>query len=224
MIKDIFGKRLGMVILGIIGTAIGCGLLKFANLGIDPFNALVTGMANLSHMQYGMICMIVTGVFMVFTLIFDKHYIGIATIFSLFLFGYMVEYTLLLLNIILPNTNMLIRVISLMLGLIIISASSSLYFTANMGVSTYDAMSLIAADKSPIPFRICRIVSDVICVIIGFVFNATIGIGTIITAFFLGPAIDFFNKHLAKPLLYGTCKCETTNHLNKDMKENRGII
>lgn len=213
-----------MVISGIIGTAIGCGLLKFADLGIDPFNALVTGMANLSRMQYGMICMLVTGVFLVLTLIFDKHYIGIATIFSLFLFGYMVEYTLVLLNVVFPNADMFLRVITLMLGLLIISASSSLYFTANMGVSTYDAMSLIVADKSPIPFRICRIISDVICVIIGFIFNATIGIGTIITAFFLGPAIDFFNKRLAKPLLYGKCHCETINHLNKKMKQNRRII
>ncbi|GMQ57455.1 membrane protein [Vallitalea sediminicola] len=224
MIKEFFWKRLGMVISGIIGTAIGCGLLKFADLGIDPFNALVTGMANLSCMQYGMICMLVTGAFLVITLIFDRHYIGIATIFSLFLFGYMVEYTLELLIVIFPNADMFLRVITLMLGLLIISASSSLYFTANMGVSTYDAISLILADKLPIPFRICRIISDVLCVIIGFIFNATIGIGTIITAFFLGSAIDFFNKRLAKPLLYGKCHCKTTNHLNKEMKQNRRII
>ena len=30
-----------------------------------------------------------------------------------------------------------------------------------------------------------------------------VGIGTIITAFFMGPLIEFFNVHMARPLLHG---------------------
>lgn len=204
-----------MTIWGTIGTAIGCGLLKFADLGIDPFNAMVTGMANLSGIQYGMVFTLVTAIFLILTLIFDKRYIGIATILGLFLFGYVVQYTLVLLNILFPHADVIFRIIALLFGLLLISAASSLYFTADMGVSAYDAISLIAADKSPLPFRICRVISDIACVILGFTFNATIGIGTIITAFFLGPAIDFFNKRLAKPFLYGKGHGEKMPHMNK---------
>lgn len=203
MKKDILGKRVFMTIWGTIGTAIGCGFLKFADLGMDPFNAMVTGIANLGGMQHGIAFTLVTAIFLIFTLIFDKRYIGVTTLVMLFLFGYVLQYTLVLLNIFFPSADIFLRIITLSFGLLLISAASSLYFTADMGVSAYDAASLIAADKSPLPFRVCRIITDVTCVILGFSFNATIGIGTIITAFFLGLAIDFFNKQLAEPFLYG---------------------
>lgn len=215
MQKDVFWKRVGMTIWGTIGTAIGCGLLKFADLGMDPFNAMVTGIANLSGMQYGMAFTLVAAVFLILIVILDKHYIGIATFLALFLFGYVVQYTLVLLTVLFPSADVFLRIITLVFGLLLISAASSLYFTADMGVSAYDATSLIAADKSPLPFRVCRIISDVTCVILGFTFNATIGIGTIITAFFLGPAIDFFNKQLAEPFLYGKGHGERRKYLNK---------
>jgi uncharacterized membrane protein YczE len=40
-------------------------------------------------------------------------------------------------------------------------------------------------------------------VAIGFVLGAIVGVGTVITAFFMGPLIDFFNVHVARPFLYG---------------------
>ena len=63
-------------------------------------------------------------------------------------------------------------------------------------------------------FKYVRIITDVVCVILGvglyFLSGATIdgigaviGAGTIITAFFMGPLVDFFANKLAKPFLYG---------------------
>ena len=91
--------------------------------------------------------------------------------------------------------------------------ASAFYFTADLGVSTYDAVSLIISERqSRVAFKYCRIISDLICVLLGFVlcraggFTLTqiggeIVIGTIITAFFMGPLIAFFNEHVAKPFL-----------------------
>ena len=88
-----------------------------------------------------------------------------------------------------------------------------IFITADLGVSTYDAIALIISytwEKGE--FRIIRIISDFICVFIGFLLFvlkgasfseivATIGIGTIITAFFTGPLIEYFNSTFSKPLL-----------------------
>ena len=91
--------------------------------------------------------------------------------------------------------------------------SSAFYFTADLGVSPYDAVSLIIADKwKPAPFKYCRIASDMVCVALGTIlFLAAgssmaelleiVGVGTIITAFFMGPLIEFFNVHIARPFL-----------------------
>jgi len=83
---------------------------------------------------------------------------------------------------------------------------SSLYFTGDLGVSTYDAVALILSEKKVVRFQYCRIVSDLVCTILGYLLGATVGIGTVITAFFMGPIITVFNRNVSIPLRYGKRK------------------
>lgn len=84
---------------------------------------------------------------------------------------------------------------------------TSLYFVADLGVSSYDAVALTISEKCKrIPFQYCRIITDILCVVIGFVFHVTVGIGTVITAFMMGPVIQWFNVHLSEPIRYGRKK------------------
>ena len=96
----------------------------------------------------------------------------------------------------------------------------TLYMTADLGVSTYDAVAIVMSSKWKLgKFKYIRIITDVVCVILGvglyFLSGATIdgigaviGAGTIITAFFMGPLVDFFANKLAKPFLYGKASAE----------------
>ena len=45
--------------------------------------------------------------------------------------------------------------------------------------------------------------SDLVCVTVGLVFHAMVGVGTVITALFMGPVIQWFNTHVSEPFLYG---------------------
>ena len=58
------------------------------------------------------------------------------------------------------------------------------------------------ADKKMAQFRLCRILTDLICVIVGFLLKASVGIGTVVTALFMGPLIQWFNNNVSEPLLY----------------------
>jgi uncharacterized membrane protein YczE len=98
-------------------------------------------------------------------------------------------------------------------GFISLCFSSSLYMTADLGVSTYDAIAIVMAEKWKMgKFKYIRIATDVVCVVLGITLfllgggkpseiTASVGIGTILTAFFMGPLIDFFNKTVAIPML-----------------------
>lgn len=88
-------------------------------------------------------------------------------------------------------------------AVVILCFASAMYFTADLGVSTYDAVALILEERKVGKFKYLRITTDCICVAIGFVLGAIVGVGTLITAFFMGPLIDFFNVHVARPFLYG---------------------
>jgi uncharacterized membrane protein YczE len=45
--------------------------------------------------------------------------------------------------------------------------------------------------------------TDFLCVAAGGILGATVGIGTVLTAFGTGPIIQFFNEKISIPLRYG---------------------
>lgn len=200
-------KRIVMALFGVLFCGVCVGILQKGGLGADPFTCFVTAFARLVHSTYGQFYVVVTGILLVGVFFVERHYIGIATIFNLFGVGIMADLTVNLLNRIIPNPGIAVQVLLMIAGVIFSSLAASLYFTADLGVSAYDAVSLIAANKYKLcAFRICRITTDVICVITGVVGGVTIGIGTVITALFMGPIIQWFNTHLSEPLLYGKAK------------------
>ena len=206
-------KRILMSAIGVLICGISVGMFKRASLGVDPFQSLMSGLNAVIPISFGTLYVIANLCLLLFALLLDRRKIGLATLINLFFFGYIAEFTLKLLEKILPELSMPGRLILLVIAVVIMCLASAFYFTADLGVSTYDAVSLIISEKQDrVAFKYCRIISDVICVILGFVLctaggftlaqiGGEIGIGTIITAFFMGPLITFFNEHVAKPFL-----------------------
>lgn len=199
--------------LGVLIGAISVGFFKLAAFGVDPFQSFMSGMDQLIPIDFGTLYVIVNACMLLFALIFDRHYIGVATFINLFLLGYVVQFTYDMLQIIFPAPAMLIRIICFVFGFVSLCFGSSVYMTADLGVSTYDAVALIMANTWKIgKFKYIRIVTDVVCVVIGIAafligggdagqITAFVGAGTILTAFFMGPLIDFFNQKISVPML-----------------------
>lgn len=197
-------KKVLMAFIGVALTGVCVGIFNTALIGADPFTVFVTGIANLFGVGYGSIYTFVTGAFLIVVFLLDRHYIGLATILNLFGVGYIAEGTMYLISLFYDGSgSFLARFMMFLFGLILLSLALSLYFTADLGVSAYDAISLIISKRTPIPFKFSRIVTDLICVIIGFLCKATVGIGTVITAFFMGPIVQWFITNFSDPLLNG---------------------
>lgn len=197
-------KRIVMAFFGVIVTGFCVGAFQKANLGADPFTCFVTGIGNIFHSTYSVFYLIVTGLLLAGVFFVEKHYIGIATIINLFFTGVAADFMRNVLDGLFPDPTMIIRIIMMLFGILGSCFAASVYFTADLGVSAYDAVSLIAAYKYKLmAFRICRICTDLICVTVGFVCHVTIGVGTVITALFMGPVIQWFNTNVSEPFLYG---------------------
>jgi uncharacterized protein len=194
-------KRFFMSLTGVLFLGPVVALLRKSGLGTDPWTCFVVGMANIFHSRYGILYPVIIGVLLVIVLFVDKHYIGIATVLNLLLIGPLADQVKILLDSLFSIHMVWQQVACLAAALLILCIASSLYITANLGVSSYDAVALIMADKLPVTFRWCRIGTDIVCTLTGFLFNATIGIGTVLTAFFMGPATQFCCVHIAQPLL-----------------------
>ena len=206
-------RRIAMSVLGVIVCAISVGIFKIAALGVDPFQSLMSGLNQLIPISFGTLYVIVNVILLLFSLIADKSNIGIATFINLFLLGYITEFTYAFLQTIIVEPGMLVRVLCLLVAIVIICIGSSFYMTAKLGVSTYDAVAIILSEKWKLgKFKYIRIITDVTCVTLGILMfllgggewsliPTFVGVGTIITAFFMGPLIQFFNDKLAIPFL-----------------------
>lgn len=206
-------KRVLMSLFGVIICAISVGIFKIAALGVDPFQSFMAGLDALIPIGFGTLYVIANAVLLLFALIFDRHYIGIATFINLFLLGYITQFTYEGLQKIIVDPSIAVRIVCLVVGVVIICFGSAFYMTADLGVSTYDAVALIICNTwKKGKFQYVRIATDLVCVILGAVLfllsggefsgiPAIVGVGTIITAFFMGPLIEFFNVHIARPIL-----------------------
>jgi uncharacterized membrane protein YczE len=206
-------KRILMSALGVAICGVSVGMFKHAALGVDPFQSLMSGLDAVIPIRFGTLYVIVNLLLLTVALVFDRKKIGLATLINLFLLGYIAEFSQGCVQRLLPDPTLAVRLILLAVAIVIMCLASAFYFTADLGVSTYDALALIWSQRqSRIPFPVCRVITDLVCVlggvalcrIAGFTVNqilGEVGVGTIITAFFMGPLIEFFNVRIARPLL-----------------------
>ena len=200
---DEFKKRLIMCISGVFLSGVAAGIFGFTAFGMDPFQVFAHGLWGLTSLSYGTFYVILNGILLAFMFFFNRRMIGLGTIINLFLLGYVVEYTDLILGRVFPSPSVLLRIVLMIFALVLSSLAASLYFVAEMGVSAYDWIALTISDKKRWAFRVVRIATDFICVLTGGLLGATVGIGTVLTAFCMGPIIQFFNENVSMPLRYG---------------------
>ena len=211
-------KRIFMSLFGVLISGVCVGFMKIAAFGVDPFQVLVSGLDHAIAIDFGTLYVLINAVLLLFSLISDRHNIGIATFINLFLLGYVVDFTKAGLEDVFPAPGMVIRIGFMVLGIVVLCIGSALYMTADLGVSTYDAVAIVMSKKWKWgQFRYVRICTDLACVLLGGLMiylasgsagevAASVGVGTIVTAFFMGPLIEFFNEKIARPMLGETKK------------------
>lgn len=86
-------------------------------------------------------------------------------------------------------------------GICVFALGASLYMTAALGTAPYDALAPMIVDASGAKYRVVRTAQDVVFLILAVVFHGAIGVGTIVTAFFTGPLIEFFTQRVSTPLM-----------------------
>ena len=143
MEKKNLAKRIFMSLFGVIICAISVGVFKIAALGVDPFQSFMAGLDKLIPLDFGLLYIIVNALLLIFALVFDRHYIGIATFINLFLLGYITQFSYQFLQTVIVEPSIFVRAACLVVGVVVICFGSAFYMTADLGVSTYDAVALI---------------------------------------------------------------------------------
>lgn len=204
---NLLPRRIVMAAAGILLTGISIGFFKRAFFGVDPYQCFANGLANVIPIRFGTLYMLINLVQLALVFFLNKRYIGISTLMNLFLLGYIVEFSEGILASIFGDAGLALRVLFLVIGIVVTCIAAAMYYSAGLGVSTYDAIPLHIASRNPkiggrvLPFKAVRIIADLICTIIGVSLGARAGLGTVITALFMGPLITFFRRTISDPLV-----------------------
>ena len=219
-IKDMFVqhnmfKRIIFTVISIIVMGFGIALFNVSGFGVDPFTSMNMNVSSTLGIGYGTYQLIVNAVIIVFVVIFaHRGLIGVGTAINMIGVGYSCE---LFSSLIAPmiGDSIIVRICLLAAGIIVLCFSCSLFFVSNIGVGPYDSISFMLSQFTPIHYKWLRVMTDIAVIIIGLVVSGgltsllkgdvssvkNIGIGTIITAFMMGPLINFFSKHITSKIL-----------------------
>lgn len=207
MIKEYFKKigcrRVVIMILGNVFLGLGIAIFKLSGLGNDPFSGMVMALSAKVGVAYANLLLFLNVFLFLIEFFTGRHFVGIGTFVNAIFLGYIVTFFYnLALVIMAPPAALWQKVITVCIGVIITSFGVSLYQTPDAGVAPYDSLSLIMAERCPkITYFWHRITTDAVCALICWIFGGIIGLGTLVSAFGLGPFIHFFNIHVSEKLV-----------------------
>lgn len=195
-------KRFLTVVCGNVLLGIGIGIFKFSGMGNDPFSAMVMALHAYTPLSYAVFLILLNCAIFIPEGLFGRKYLGIGTLVNWFLLGYVVQYSIVLLQLWFDEPQVfLLKLLVVFAGVILASLGLSLYQTSDAGVAPFDSLALIVTDYFPVPYFWARITFDALCALIAYMAGGLIGLGTLICAFGLGPVVSFFNKTVSERLL-----------------------
>ena len=195
-------KRMIIMIMSILLMGFSVSIFSYSGMGVDPFTALNMGISVKIEISFGFFQMCVNGIVLILVALVAKKLISLGTVFNMIGVGYVCELFTGLYNQFLPEENSFAtRLVLMAIGVFLLSLSASLYFNCNLGVSPYDALGFVMEENVKLKYKWCRVATDLICTGIAFILDGPIGIGTVVTAFFMGPVIAFCDGNISKKVL-----------------------
>lgn len=202
-LKKIGYKRILMMIVGNIILGLGIAIFKLSGLGNDPFSGMVMALSDVTGIVYAnFIILFNVGIFLI-QLLTGRELIGAGTIVNACFLGYFVTFWYNIIEKIVGKPQGIIAsIIMVLVGVIVNGVGVSLYQTSDVGVAPFDALSLIMAKRwKKIPYFWHRMATDAAAALVCFAAGGIIGLGTLVSAFGLGPFVHFFNVHLSEKIL-----------------------
>lgn len=200
-----FRIRVLLLLLGLAVAHLGVALFLLTELGSDPFNVLIQGLTRkiaLPILSHGRIHLLVSVLIVLILLVTDKHYIGVGTLLCMALGGPIIDfYSARLAPVIRGDGPLLLRLPLLILGCVILAFGMTIVIRSEAGTGPNDLVALVLSEKLLKPFGPTRMAVDLVFALAGYLMGGTVGPGTVICAFVVGPAAQLFmplSRHLVE--------------------------
>ncbi|MCP4536046.1 MAG: hypothetical protein GY832_02770 [Chloroflexi bacterium] len=176
-------------------------ILIRANLGTSPWVMLTVALSQISGLTPGITTMII-GIFVLVGSLILRERIGWGTLGNILFIGPWMD---LALSIIPPVTgNLLPQIAMLLASVLLMGLASPIYIGVDAGAGPRDTLMLAVERHSGWSLRLARGSIEVIVLMLGWLLGGPAGIGTIIFALLIGPAVQWgfklFNVQSRRPI------------------------
>ena len=191
MIRE-YCKRIGVLLGGLIVSAVGITMMLQANIGLEPWSVLQNGMSIFFGMTYGTAAMIVGATVIAVAILMGESF-GIGTLANIFFAPFCID-VLLWLDWIPQMTTLWGGLLMLVGGMELLAIGTWMYMKSALGSGPRDALMVVLARKTKFSVGICRISVELLAIFVGWLLGGQVGIGTVITGVGVG---TLFNLNFA---------------------------
>ena len=193
---EITGKNILAAAFGVLLVGIGVAFNNCAGFGNDPIGIVYDGIRNaggMDHAQLGMASNVVNLSLLVLLFFIGRHYLSVGTFVYLLPYGFCVDAGNLLYRQLAWSEGTGARILFSVIGCSLVCLGVAIYITVDIGVDPFTGIVLVLRDRLKKEYRYVKIGFDVTMIVVGTALGGKLGLVTVITAFAVGPVIQFFS-------------------------------
>ena len=171
--------------LGLTLFGLGEGLLIVSFTGASPWSVLAQGISLNVNLSIGTITLFISiGVLLFWIPLNQKP--GIGTILNALIVAVMIDICI---KFVPTPENYIPQLIFAVIAVLITGFGGGIYLVANLGAGPRDGLMVGLQKKTNIPIAAVRAFLEITVVTIGWYLGVTVGVGTLLCAFGIGPAV-----------------------------------
>ena len=186
----LYAEKLARCITGLAFFGFGITLFLRANLGLAPWDIFHKGLSKKLDISIGLV-IVGVGLLLLLLWIPLRQRPGVGTILNALEIGFVVNLTKPLVG---EPDQLVMRTLMVIAGVLVIALGSALYIGAGLGSGPRDGLMLGLSKRSiagrPISIRLARTVIELTVMVAGLFLGGSIGVGTLIFMFGIGPLVQ----------------------------------
>ncbi len=170
---------------GLTLFGLGEGLLIVSFTGASPWTVFAEGISYYVDFSIGTVTFFVS-LFVIFLWIFLSQKPGIGTLLNALIVAIMIDVSIAYIP---SPENYISQILLAIFAVLIVGLGSGFYLVANLGPGPRDGLMTGIQKKTNFPIAVVRAFLEITVVSIGWYLGGTVGIGTMLFAFGVGPAV-----------------------------------
>jgi uncharacterized membrane protein YczE len=185
------------LLVGLCGYGFSMAVMVRAGLGLDPWDVFHQGLTLHTGMTIG-IASAVVGVAVLLAWIPLRNRPGIGTISNVIVIAVTVDAGLWLLP---TPTSLPVRIAMMVSAVVLNALSTVLYIGAALGPGPRDGLMTGLVVRTGLSVRLVRTSIEATVLAVGWLLGGTVGVGTVLYAFGIGPLVQLFVRITPKRVL-----------------------